>query len=153
MRLLRPAEDEDRQEPERVFLERVRPGVYQKTIRLGERGTYRAWIPAPQGSRKPDERLSPITFTAELKDEERSFPLCNHDLLRRIASASGGRHGDLREARSIIASTHGETFSIPRRRHYTSLRDSQHGWVWWMPALFLGLLGAEWLLRKRSRLP
>jgi uncharacterized membrane protein len=157
-RSLRPSEADEQAieivtpgRPERrELLKKVEPGKFEKTIVVTEPGDYRAWIP-PEDS-VSDEKLSPVSFRATVSDLERKEPVVDEATLKAIAAKTKGRSVTLPDARALLSELGQGSVEIPRQRRFLHLRDAEHPWLRYLPALFLGLLGLEWLLRKRSRL-
>ena len=74
---------------------------------------------------------------------EQQNALPDHDLLRRIASQSGGMV--LKDANDLTAMIE----SLPRRTAPSEIETTPAWSVWWLLALLLVLLTIEWIWRRR----
>lgn len=119
-----------------------RRGVYRGTFQAERPGSYRAWI------EEAGARVVSAEFEVVLPSRESANPAPDPEALAEIASLSGGRavHAvDLSDLRPEFPG--GEE----RREPISSqLLDAWDNWGTLM--LALGLLGAEWILRKRHEL-
>lgn len=147
--VLRPPRDSGH-ETRKLMLSRVEPGVFEKTLLAQEEGEYQAWIPAGDGL--SDEMISPISFRVVISDVERKEPILDAETLKDLAAATGGTYLLLPGARELLRRVGSGTVEIPRQRRFVSLRDGDQSWVWLLPLVFVGMLAAEWLLRKRFRM-
>jgi hypothetical protein len=107
-------------------------------------GTFKVTVTGELGER--DLGKVDLTFAVGRPNQEFDRLDLNEALLRRIAEKSGGRYVTLADAQSLI----GELRSHERsRRKLTELS------LFNMPLfffLFVGLVTAEWILRKRQEL-
>jgi hypothetical protein len=117
-------------------------GRYSGRIHLDQPGAYRVEADARQGSQVLGTGEG--WFLAGASDPEFADPRLNDAVLQRIAVASGGRYLAAREAAAlpdlIAKSAEAVTFAAQRRD------------IWQHPLVFVlivGLLGAEWILRRR----
>jgi len=132
-------------EPERrLLLKRVEDGVFERTLVAQDVGDYQAWILPEDGL--SDEKISPVSFAVRLSDVERREPILDEAALKALSQKTEGRYVALPEVRTLLGALGEETVEIPRRREFQDLRRDGR-----LPLLLLGLLTAEWLLRKRFR--
>ena len=127
---------------ERLALRRAAAerGLFQAVVNPLQAGDYRAWIVAPELGASPPA----VEFRVSPPAGEFAETRMDADAMRRAAEISGGRYftietaGDLAEQLPRGRPTPVE--SLPPRPLWNS---------WPVLALFLGLLAAEWILRKR----
>jgi uncharacterized membrane protein len=129
---------------QRHLLKRVDDGVFEKSMIAQEIGDYQAWI-LPEDTLS-DEKISPVSFSVRVSDNERREPILDEPTLRMIASRTNGRYVTLPEIDSLVETLGSEAVEVPQRREFRDLRKEP-----WLPAIFLGLLTLEWLIRKRFR--
>jgi len=123
-----------------------RPGVYRGGLELDRPGVYRAWVVGRVGGRS--QRVSATEFEIVLPSRENQDPAPDPEALRALAAKTGGVFLELSHARELAAQLPG---GEERREPISSrLEDAWDGWHTLL--LALGLLGAEWILRKRAEL-
>jgi hypothetical protein len=86
-------------------------------------------------------------YAVELPGVETNQVWLNRPLLKEMAGISGGRYFDIHQLDEIAAAIPDRTETIESR--------SQPRPLWDVPGMLValvGLLGAEWLVRKRFRL-
>ena len=119
-----------------------RPGVYRGTFQAERPGSYRAWI------EEAGTRVVGAEFEVVLPSRESANPAPDPEALAEIASLSGGRAVHVVELSALRAEFPG---GEERREPISSqLLDAWDNWGTLL--LALGLLGAEWVLRKRYEL-
>ncbi len=121
-----------------------RDGQYSATIKPQETGIYEVSAQASQGDRTLGNAKSSFLI-ADTTDEFHNAAL-NSDLLRRLASDTGGRYYSPAESRHLAE-------DISYVDSGTSRIEEKE--LWDLPILFLILVataGAEWALRKRKGL-
>ena len=119
-----------------------RVGVYRGSLQLDRPGLYRAWIEAG------DARVSTTEFEVVLPSRENANPSPDPEALRRLATTTGGRALALADLDELAAELPGDE---ERREPISSRLDD--AWDHWGTLLLaLGLLSAEWVLRKRVEL-
>jgi hypothetical protein len=70
-------------------------------------------------------------------------PRLNEDVLRRVSRATGGHYLDISDASTLHELlTASDSQSAPPR-----VRELWHGW--WVFAVIVAMLSAEWMLRRR----
>jgi uncharacterized membrane protein len=129
---------------QRILLKRVDDGLFEKSMIATEVGDYQAWI-LPEDTLS-DEKISPVSFSVRVSDNERREPILDEPTLRMIASRTEGRYVSLPEIDSLVDILGSEAVEVPQRREFRDLRKEP-----WLPAIFLFLLTLEWLIRKRFR--
>ncbi len=121
-------------------------GRFQGTIRLALPGSYQAWLEDAAG--RDAGHLSPKSFTVEVPKREWENPVLARDALEQVAAATRGRYFGVHEIKDALATIEGDVrerlTGEPRRRELWS--------SWSTLLLFLALLSAEWILRKRFNL-
>jgi uncharacterized membrane protein len=123
-----------------------RPGVYRGGLELDRPGVYRAWVVGRVAGRS--QRVSVTEFEVVLPSRENQDPAPDPEALRALAQKTGGVFLELGKARALAAQFPG---GEERREPISSrLEDAWDGWHTLL--LALGLLSAEWILRKRSEL-
>jgi hypothetical protein len=129
-----------------VAREPDRPGVYRASLELDRPGTYRAWVVGAIAGRA--QRASTTEFEVVLPSRENQDPSPDPETLAALAARSGGTFLELARARQLAAQFPG---GEERREPISSrLEDAWDGWHTLL--LALGLLGLEWILRKRAEL-
>ncbi len=132
-------------------------GQYRATFKPGELGGYRLWIgsyPFSAEEKEGETDYAETRFDVEPLDLEAKDPSVNRELLRKIAGISGGKFLYLDQ---ILRETD-QASSLPDLVHKKPERISlkpQKEDLWDAPIfllLFVVVLGAEWILRKRARL-
>jgi hypothetical protein len=127
------------------------PGTYQASFTLADPGAFSFLVFANQNP--ADAVLAREDVLVKVPDREMADSSQNADLLRRIAEASRGSEGPgryvfLADAQSLVAEFAG-------RKSVENREDTRTRPAWdtiWSLLLLLGVLAAEWLLRKRARL-
>ena len=138
---------EDGRETE-IDLTNVDPeeGLFRGTIYTGLPGNYQVWLEDPDG--RETGRLSPKSFLVEVPRHEWENPVLSRDTLTDLSAATRGEYFGLHELPDALATIEGEIrekrTGEPRRAELWSS----------YPALlvFLAILCAEWILRKRYNL-
>ncbi len=123
-----------------------RPGAYEASVLATHLGTNELSLVLPGEPGSAPVRLV-RTFTVELPRIEFNDPRLNKPLLQEIARHSGGRYLDIDQAMTVPG-------LIPDRRETTIIRGEPIA-LWDSPtllAILVGLLAAEWTLRKRNKL-
>ncbi|MGC2660770.1 MAG: hypothetical protein WA324_22670 [Bryobacteraceae bacterium] len=119
----------------------VKQGVYSANWNASKDGSYLAEVTARRGDQKLGSDV--ITFRREDGNAENFHQEQNRDLLRQLASETGGHYYQSRDAAKLLDEISYSNAGITARE----TKD-----IWDMPALFLlviGLRAAEWLLRRR----
>lgn len=125
-----------------VALPMSRPGVFEAQVAIYRPGDYRLRVVDPVTNEPHERRFSVADVSAE-----RRVAVRDEGLQRQLAEAvPGGRAYELSEAGRIV-----DEFHPPRQTRTTTERISLWD-TWPMFGLFVVLLLAEWLLRKRVRL-
>jgi uncharacterized membrane protein len=131
-----------RGEAEAVALEAAGPGDWRAVLKPAAPGSYKLAAEAEVGgARKGAE----ATFAVEEQDLELATVLADHDALRRIAEAGGGTFrpvGELTRLLEELESASQPAWQPVERR--VALAANRVFLV-----VFLGLLAAEWVLRRR----
>jgi len=132
--------------PERVRLaaEPDRPGWFKGRYAPPGVGLYRAVLEATSGPEQP----ATVSFLVSAPDTELRNPRMDEAALAVIASQSaGGRYVPIDQAMQI------PDLIADRHREQVIRGTPQPLWDrWWTLALLVGLLGGEWLMRKRAYL-
>ena len=124
-----------------------RPGLFRGSLQVDRPGLYRAWIESDDG-RGSRQRVSVAEFEVVLPSRENADPAPDPEALQLIASKTGGRALELVAAAELA----GEFPGDEERREPISSRLEDAWDRWGTLALALGLLSAEWILRKRVEL-
>jgi uncharacterized membrane protein len=131
------------QELVRLDRSSVSPGVFEGSLLRAAAGAYHAWLASPA---LPD-RPPACDFEVQAPDRERLRRAFDRADLIRAAKASGGEYVSFAEAKGLAD-------RLPRGRLVPLARNEPiplwSRWEWLL--VFTGLLTAEWMLRKRSRL-
>ncbi|OGA51777.1 MAG: hypothetical protein A3G25_06265 [Betaproteobacteria bacterium RIFCSPLOWO2_12_FULL_63_13] len=117
-------------------------GRFTAALRPTEAGLYRVQAEAHRGGAvlgSADHR-----FYVGGRDREFAEPRLNEGVLRRVAQATGGQYVRAEEASRVVSSW---LQSIVRQPAEPERRDLWH--EPWTFALVIGLLSAEWILRRR----
>ncbi|GIW72345.1 MAG: hypothetical protein KatS3mg102_1887 [Planctomycetota bacterium] len=112
-------------------------------------GAYKAWL-GPEGSGPQPaagEELAVRMFSVQVPELEKADPRMDERLLRAMASASDGAYLRLDEVDRLP-----ELVGAVREVVEVRLAERELWDRWWVVAGFVGLLGVEWLLRRRLRL-
>jgi uncharacterized membrane protein len=127
------------------------PGAYQATFTMNDPGAWSFMVFANQNP--ADAVLAREDVLVRAPDKEMADSSQDTELLQRVATASqgadrSGRYVFLAEVDSLAA-------DFAKTKSYESREDTRTRPAWdslWSLLLLLGLLGTEWLLRKRARL-
>ena len=122
------------------------PGVFKAALIAAEAGSYRLWLEDPDA---PDAGpRSPRIITASVPSAENDDPLLDEPLLRGLAAQTGGRYARLADAPELL-----DSLRDPSRERAVDEPEREELWASWPPLLLLvGLLSAEWAVRKRANL-
>jgi len=131
---------------ETLSAERQEDGVFAGSFVATEPGSYRLWLEDPDA---PDTGpRSPRIITASVPSAETDDPLLDQALLTGLASAAGGRYVPLAKAPELISS-----LADPVRERALDEPERAELWAGYPQLLLLvGLLAAEWIIRKRGNL-
>ena len=119
-----------------------RAGIYRATLDAERLGAYRVWI------ENAGARVATADFEVALPSLENQDPSPDPGLMREIAATTGGKAVDLVKLGDLFAQFPG---GEERREPISSRLDDvwdRWGTLW----IALGLLAAEWILRKRWEL-
>jgi hypothetical protein len=120
-----------------------REGQFVGSFRVGASGVWRIELPIPQSADALTEKLDVVLPSLETDNARQ-----NAQLLRLIASETGGEYFAIREAAVGVPKrlpNRGEEFQIDQQLR--TLWDRQ-----WLMYLLVGLLSVEWLTRKLLKL-
>jgi hypothetical protein len=131
------------EEERKLVLDPESPGRYRLAVTVHQEGTYRISADPGDGEGEIAKKL----FKVEYSTEEMKNPLIDLDTLSGMARESGGRFFPLYELASIPDVVASKSVYVSSEVRSEDLWDDL-----WVLFLFTGLLGAEWLLRKRYRL-
>jgi uncharacterized membrane protein len=132
-------------------------GSYTATFQPRELGAYRLWVgnyPFAAEDQEGEADYAEASFEVRPLDLESQDPSVNQEGLKEIAAISGGQFMFLDD----VMTEGPEKPTLPDLVHQKPERISlkpQKEDLWDAPIflfLFLGILAAEWILRKRSRL-
>lgn len=131
---------------ETLAAERQEDGVFAGSFVATEPGSYRLWLEDPDA---PDTGpRSPRILTASVPSAETDDPLLDQALLTGLSAASGGRYEPLARAPALLAS-----LTDPVRERALDEPERAELWAGYPQLLLLvGLLAAEWIVRKRNNL-
>jgi hypothetical protein len=119
-------------------------GLYQTKWTAEKPGGYLAEVIAESGGRQPQELgRDVLTFQREDGIAENFHTEQNRELLKQLASQTGGRYWDSSELKDLPQDISFSEAGI-------SVRSTKE--LWGMPIVFMLLLGlpiAEWLLRRK----
>ncbi|HEX4577132.1 MAG TPA: hypothetical protein VH117_07250 [Edaphobacter sp.] len=120
------------------------PGLYQVEWTAEKPGAYLAEVTAESAGKQPQELgRDVLTFQREDGSAENFHTEQNRALLEQLASQTGGRYWELSELKDLPS-------DISYSEAGISVRSAKE--LWSMPIVFLLLLGlliAEWLLRRK----
>jgi len=121
------------------------PGGFEATLLAKKTGvhTIRVALPASEA----DSGVIETPFTVELPSVETNQVWLNKPLLMDLASLSGGKYFDVNQLDQLAAAVPDKTESVEVRSPPKPVWD-----VRGMLVALVGLLGFEWLLRKRYKL-
>ena len=120
----------------------TQPGLYEGYFTPSKPGRYRL------EANENDKRVSSITeFQVSDVRQELLDTGMRPDHLQRIADLTGGAKLGVRDLDKLTKLINGDPVTI-------TLRSERPLWDHWLVVLLLvGLLGAEWILRRRNDLP
>ncbi len=119
-----------------------RDGLYRGGLQVDRPGLYRAWMS------NAGQRVSTAEFEVVLPSRENADPSPDPDAMRLLASKTSGRALGLAKVADLADEFPGDE---ERREPVSSRLDD--AWDNWSTLLIaLGLLSAEWILRKRAEL-
>ena len=119
-----------------------RPGIYRGSLLVERPGLYRAWIEVD------GIRMSTAEFEVLLPSREFADPSPDPESMRLLAAKTGGKAVTLANLGDLVNELPGGE----ERREPISSR-LEDAWDRWSTLLIaLGLLSAEWILRKRAEL-
>jgi len=119
-----------------------RPGLFQGNLDGERPGTYRAWI------ERDGKRVASAEFEVVLPSRENNDPAPSPETLAAMATVSGGLARPLAQAGQLA-----EAFPGGEERREPISSELEDAWDHWGTLLLaLGLLTAEWLVRKRREL-
>ena len=124
--------------------EKRREGEYTHSFKPNKFGRYEAWVVGEEGI--AGTKFAPISFEVRFVDPERQNPAMNEDALREICDVSGGSYFRIEDAGSVFERLRADT---TRQSSVTSKPLKSRAWL---PLIFLLLLTAEWLIRKKSNM-
>jgi uncharacterized membrane protein len=117
------------------------PAVYSAPFTAESPGIYRATVTAHAGTGGPESATASLLVGGA--DEEMTDPRVNTAYLERVAAASGGRVHPMDDAAALVASLEaGAPAAL-----LAVQKDLWHNA--WSLLLIIGLLAAEWILRRR----
>ncbi|MEW6742531.1 MAG: VWA domain-containing protein [Planctomycetota bacterium] len=148
-----PATDEERSvklqdpsgEERTLVLRKIEDGFYERTMPAAVPGIHRVWAEDETG-RTPGQ-LSLVTFSVEVPRRELENYQLDSALLGQMATLTGGAYRRLDQIESLTAELKGEGFKKERGKEEEDVWD---GFEWLL--LFVGILGAEWIVRKKYNL-
>ena len=117
------------------------PGQYEAAISPNQTGSHRLTV---NGLEDNTSGAIETTFSVTLPQVEMEKTWLDRPLLRELAELSKGQYFDADEAKNIPG-------LIPDRKRTIEIpRPAEPLWNrWWVLATLVGLLGLEWILRKR----
>lgn len=119
-----------------------RPGLYRSSFEVDRPGLYRAWM------EEAGQLAASTEFEVELPSRENADPTPDPKLLASLSTLSGGRAVPLADLAALAQEFPG---GEERRQPISSKLDD--AWDHWGTLLLaLGLLSAEWILRKKLEL-
>lgn len=123
-----------------------REGSYRGSLEVDRPGVYRAWLEGRvEGAL---QRVSTTEFEVVLPSREVQDPAPDPETLRTLSATTGGVFLELARARELA-----RQFPGGEERHEPISSRLEDAWDDWHTLLLaLGLLGAEWILRKRNEL-
>jgi hypothetical protein len=124
-------------------------GRYEATRAASKVGAYKVWIAAGPNPAKPEpgEELAMRVFQVQVPVLEKSDPKMDEESLRKMAAITHGRYFPLQEAASLPE-------AVGTIREVSEVRVSERElWDrWWVILVVTGLLGTEWVFRKRWKM-
>ncbi len=116
-------------------------GRYTVAVRFEQAGVYRIEASASRGETRLGTSGRQVLVGGS--DLEMSQPRLNESVLRRLASATGGRYVNVTEAGTLESLIRQQ----PPELGAPEMRDLWHNG--WSLLLIIGLLVAEWIVRRR----
>jgi uncharacterized membrane protein len=127
-------------------LSREEDGIFGGALVVSDPGPYRLWLEDPDDLDSGPR--SPRIVTASVPSAEHDDPILDEPLLRAMAVATGGRDAHIKDAAKLIAG-----LDDPVRERAVAEPEREELWAGYPQLLLLvGLLAAEWVVRKRSNL-
>ncbi len=120
-----------------ISIPQFRDGVFETRVPVLQPGEHRLRVKDPVTGDEAEAFFQVASLSLERRTAVR-----NSDLQRELASSTGGRSYDLLDARKFL-----EDFQ-PQPRSETSVRIRPMWNTWFAFALVVGLLLAEWIVRK-----
>ncbi|MFH1998440.1 MAG: VWA domain-containing protein, partial [Planctomycetota bacterium] len=131
---------------EEMELNLLEEGSYERVLVARDPGVYQLWIEDEADSEETRHALT--SFTVTIPQLEAENPILDETVLKNVARLSGGAYYGVQDFEKLVQSLKDEKqvrpLDDPERR---DLWNS-----WWVLLVFTGLLGAEWILRKRQNL-
>ncbi|MGE3172772.1 MAG: hypothetical protein AB7O97_09100 [Planctomycetota bacterium] len=127
------------------------PGTYQATFTMADPGAFSFLV--FQNHNPADRVQAREDVIVRLPDRELADSSQDPETLARIADASAGQDGRARHVFLADADSLAEDFA--GRKPYESREETRTRPCWdqiWSLIALIGVLGAEWILRKRARL-
>jgi hypothetical protein len=140
-RLVRP-DKPPADEPERLTIAEVRPGLFEARVPALVAGEHRIIVDDPVTRER-----SQVALTVTGVSVERRSAVRNVALQEAVAAATGGRSYDLTTAARLAT----DIDPVARAEH--SVKVFPLGMTWACLLLGLGLLVGEWVVRKSASLP
>lgn len=141
IKLMDPQSKEDEMD-----LNLIEEGNYERVFVAREPGTYQLWIEEDGDAEEIRHALT--SFSVTIPQLEAENPVLDETVMKNVARLSGGAYFGLHDFEKLVDSLKDEKqirpLDNPERR---DLWNS-----WWILLAFTGLLGAEWILRKRKNL-
>jgi len=134
--------------PETVVLLPVtsQPGAYEATVTARQTGVHTLRVAVP-GASDAEGAMIESPFTVEMPSVEANQVWLDKPLLKELAEASGGQYFEINELDKLIAAVPNKTETIEVRSKPDPLWDFRG-----MLVILVGLLGAEWFVRKWFKL-
>jgi hypothetical protein len=133
-------------EREQLLLPAEKVGVFSGSKVVNEPGPYRLWVEDPNDPAAQPK--SPRVINVTVPSIEHDDPVLDEPLLRALASRTGGRYARLQDAGALLAE-----LNDPVRERPLDEPEREELWSGQLQLLALvGLLAAEWLLRKQKNL-
>ena len=134
--------------PETVVLLPIanQPGAYEASLTARETGVHTLRVATP-GASDSEGSMIESPFSVEMPSVEANQVWLDKPLLKELAEASGGQYFEINELDKLIAAVPNEVETIEVRSKPDPLWDFRG-----MLLLLVGLLGAEWFIRKWFKL-
>jgi hypothetical protein len=135
-------------QPESVVLLPVanQPGAYEASLTARETGVHTLRVTTP-GTSDGEGSTIESPFTVEMPSVEANQVWLDKPLLKELAEASGGQYFEINQLNKLIAAVPNKVEVIETRSRPDPLWDFRG-----MLVLLVGLLGAEWFIRKQFKL-